>query len=90
MKELAMATATVTSKGQVTIPAETRKRLRLVAGSKIDFVQNAAGETVVRTKTLDIRELRGFFKYDGPPVSLEDMDRGIAKAVVERYKRSLE
>jgi FAD/FMN-containing dehydrogenase len=74
-----MATATVTS-----------KRLRLVAGSKIDFVQNAAGETVVRAKTGDIRELRGFFKYDGPPVSLEDMDRGIAEAVVERYKRSLE
>lgn len=84
-----MPTATVTSKGQVTIPAETRKRLRLVAGSKIDFVQNAAGETVVRTKTGDIRELRGFFKYDGPPVSLDDMNRTIRKSASERYKRSL-
>lgn len=84
-----MPTATMTSKGQITIPAETRKRLRLVPGSKVDFVQNETGETVLRTKTGDIRELRGFFKYDGPPVSLEDMDRGIAEAVVERYKRSL-
>lgn len=84
-----MPTATVTSKGQVTIPAETRKRLRLVAGSKIDFVQNAAGETVVRAKTGDIRELRGFLKYDGPSVSIEDMNAAIGEAVVESFKRSI-
>lgn len=85
-----MPTATVTSKGQVTIPAETRKRLRLVPGSKIDFVQNAAGETVVRRKTGDIRALRGILKYDGPPVSIEDMNKAIEEAVVSRYLRSLE
>ena len=85
-----MPTATVTSKGQVTIPAETRKRLRLVPGSKIDFVQNAAGETVVRAKTGDIRALRGILKYDGPPVSIEDMNKAIEEAVVSRYLRSLE
>lgn len=84
-----MSTATVTSKGQVTIPAETRKRLRLVPGSKIDFVQNAAGETVVRAKTGDIRALRGILKYDGPPVSIEEMNKAIGRAVVESFKRSI-
>ena len=84
-----MPTATVTSKGQVTIPAETRKRLRLVPGSKIDFVQNAAGETVVRAKTGDIRALRGILKYDGPPVSIEEMNKAIGRAVVESFKRSI-
>lgn len=84
-----MPTATVTSKGQVTIPAETRKRLRLVAGSKIDFVQNAAGETVVRAKTGDIRALRGILKYDGPPVSIEEMNEAIGRAVVESFERSI-
>jgi antitoxin PrlF len=82
-----MPTATLTSKGQITIPAETRKRLRLVPGSKIDFVQNAAGETVLRTKTGDIRRLKGFIKYSGPPVSLEDIDRGIATSVSDRLRR---
>ena len=84
-----MATATVTSKGQITIPAETRKRLRLVPGSKVDFVQNEKGETVLRAKTSDIRKLRGFFKYDGPPVSIEDMDKAVRQAATESFKRSV-
>lgn len=83
-----MPIATMTSKGQITIPAETRARLRLVPGTKIDFVQNERGETVLRPKTGDIRALRGFIKYKGPPVSLEDIDRGIAEAVAERLRRS--
>jgi antitoxin PrlF len=82
-----MATATVTSKGQVTIPAETRARLRLVPGSRISFEQNEAGETVVRTQTNDIRSLRGILKYNGPPKSLEEIDIGIALAVKERLDR---
>jgi AbrB family looped-hinge helix DNA binding protein len=82
-----MAIATVTSKGQVTIPAETRTRLRLVPGSIISFEENAAGETVVKAQMKDIRSLRGFLKYDGPPKSLEEIDQGIAKAVKERLDR---
>ena len=85
-----MPTATVTSKGQITIPAETRARLRLVAGSKVDFVQNVAGETVLRTKTGDIRALKGIIKYHGPPVSIEEMNKGIEEAAVSRYLRTLE
>jgi len=77
----------MTSKGQITIPAETRARLRLVPGTKIAFVQNEQGETVLRPKTGDIRALRGFIKYEGPPLSLEDMDRAIGKAVTERLRR---
>lgn len=82
-----MATATMTSKGQVTIPAETRARLRLVPGSKLHFEQNENGETVLRTKTGDIRNLRGFIKYDGPPKTLEEIDAGIAAAITERVNR---
>ena len=82
-----MPTTTMTSKGQVTIPAATRARLRLVPGSTISFEENAAGETVVRTQTKDIRSLRGFLKYDGPPKSLEEIDGGIAMAVKERLDR---
>ena len=84
-----MATATMTSKGQVTIPAAVRKKLRLHPGSKIDFVENAAGETVVRAKTGSIRDLYGFIKYDGPPVSIEEMNEAIAQAAVERFERSI-
>ena len=84
-----MATATVTSKGQVTIPAAVRRRLRLRAGSKIDFVENKAGETVIRPKTGDIRKLYGIVKYDGPPLTIEEMDDAIGAAVVEDFERSV-
>jgi antitoxin PrlF len=84
-----MPTATVTSKGQITIPSETRARLRLVPGTKVDFVQNAAGETVIRPKTGDIRALRGILKYDGPPVSIEEMNAAIGRAISESFKQSV-
>ena len=82
-----MATATMTSKGQITIPAEVRAKFRLSAGTRVDFVENGAGELVLRPKKGDVRALRGIIKYDGPPVSIEDIDRGIAEAVAERLKR---
>src|SRR5207244_2680500 len=64
----AMTIATMTSKGQITIPAATRSKLRLAPGSKVDFVENEAGEIVLRPIAGDIRRLRGIVKYDGAPV----------------------
>jgi antitoxin PrlF len=84
-----MPTATMTSKGQFTMPAEVRTRLRLVPGSKIDIVVNAAGETVIRPRTGDIRRLKGIIKYDGPPVSIEDMNEAIGDAIAEDFIRSI-
>ena len=78
----------MTSKGQITIPVAVRKRLRLRAGSKVDFVENKAGELVLKPRTGDIRELRGIVKYDGPPMSIADMNDVIADAAVERFLRS--
>ncbi|MDQ2859310.1 MAG: AbrB/MazE/SpoVT family DNA-binding domain-containing protein [Pseudomonadota bacterium] len=82
-----MTTATMTSKGQITVPADVRARFHLTAGTKIDFAAGQAGEIVMRPKTGDIRELRGIVKHDGPPVSIEDMNIGIGKAVAARLKR---
>jgi len=82
-----MSTATMTSKGQITIPAEIRARFRLEAGAKVDFVVTDNGDLVMRPKTRDIRDLRNSVKYDGPPVSVEEIDQGIAAAIAERMKR---
>lgn len=82
-----MPVATMTSKGQITIPSDIRSRFRLLPGVKVDFGVNASGEIVMRPKTRDIRELRGILKHLGPPLSLEDLDRGIAEAVAERTAR---
>lgn len=84
-----MPTMTMTSKGQFTMPASERARLRLVPGSKVDIVVNAAGETVLKPRTGDIRALRGIIKYDGPPVSIEEMNEAIGRAIVESYEQSI-
>jgi antitoxin PrlF len=76
-----MATATMTSKGQITIPIETRRRLKLVAGLKVEFIENEHGDIVLRPKTVDIRTLRGCIRYEGPAVSLEEMERAIARGL---------
>jgi AbrB family looped-hinge helix DNA binding protein len=80
--------ATMTSKGQITIPIATRSKLRLAPGSKIDFVENEAGEIVLKPVVGDIRRLRGIVRYDGAPVSVEDMNRAIGDAAAESFRRS--
>ncbi len=83
-----MITITMTSKGRITLPAATRAKLRLAAGSKFLVFENDRGEIVLKPKTGDIRRLRGVLKYDGPPVTIEDMNAEIGKAAAESFKRS--
>jgi antitoxin PrlF len=85
-----MTIATLTSKRQITLPADACAKLRLVKGSKVDVAVNEAGEIVLRPKTGDIRRLRGILKYDGPPVSIEEMNEAILKAASKRFRESVE
>jgi antitoxin PrlF len=57
-----MSEATVTSKGQITIPAEIRKALGLDAGERVVFTQLSDGTTVMRAKKRSIVELRGLLE----------------------------
>ncbi len=84
-----MTTATMTSKGQITVPANVREALRLVPGSKLDFIKQPDGSYKILTKTGDIRQLRGIVKYDGPAVSIDDMNDAIAAGAAKRFRRSL-
>jgi AbrB family looped-hinge helix DNA binding protein len=49
--------ATITEKGQVTIPVEIRRKLSLVAGSKLEFDPNAL--FVKATKAVKIEQMEG-------------------------------
>lgn len=69
--------STITSRGQTTLPKEVRDALDLKAGDRVRyFIYD--GEVRI-APVLPIERLFGILKYDGPPVSLEDMDRGIAE-----------
>jgi antitoxin PrlF len=80
--------ATLTSKGQVTIPKEVREHLRARAGSKLRYTLASDGSVVVRPAMLSIRRLFGILGKPPRRATLEDMDAGIRRAVVERYLRS--
>ncbi len=74
-----MAEATVTSKGQVTIPAEIRRAMGLTAGERVVFTQLDDGTTVFRAKRRSILELRGLLKPargSKRPVAIKDMNIG--------------
>lgn len=59
--------ATVTSKGQVTIPKKVRERLGLDAGSKVTFILRD-GESIMLPKPEEpleeLRELRSEISFD--------------------------
>jgi antitoxin PrlF len=54
-----MPTATVTSKGQVTIPREVRRQMGVSAGDRIDFVRMEDGHFAVVPASHSIRSLKG-------------------------------
>ena len=80
-----MAAATLTSKGQTTIPKEIREFLGIGPGDKLDFVVESDGRVILRPATLDVRQLRGMLKRSGrKTVTLEEMDKAIAAGVARR------
>lgn len=80
-----MPIATVTSKGQITIPVEVRRALGLEAGSRIDFVYVREGIVEMVPVTGSVRALRGVVQAPaGRPVTLEQMDEAIAAGAAGR------
>jgi AbrB family looped-hinge helix DNA binding protein len=77
-----MTVATMTSKGQITIPKEIRDELGLEPGTKVSFVRLGPGEVRLRVKRGSLKDLAGILKYDGPPISIEEMDEAIAEGAI--------
>ncbi len=75
-----MPSATVTSKGQVTIPKSIRRALRVAEGDRLDFVVEQEGRVVVRVGAADVSELKGLLRRPGRrAVSVEAMNAAIAR-----------
>lgn len=73
-----MPTATLTSKGQVTIPKQVRQRLHLASGDKIEFVLQEDGTALLRPMGHSVRELFGLLSpTDQPAPSLEEIEESI-------------
>lgn len=84
-----MPTATVTSKGQLTIPIEVRKALGIKPGTKVDFYEGEKGEYIFRPRTGSIRDLEGCLPKLDHIVTIEEMDEAIGDAIAESFLRSV-
>lgn len=78
--DIALYKATVTSKGQITIPAEVREALGVKPGQKLAFLPGNNGEFRVR-RVHSILDLAGCVSYSGPPVTIEEMNQTISDHV---------
>jgi antitoxin PrlF len=80
--------ATMTSKGQVTLPKEIRSRLGLETGAKLDFVFQEDGTVIIRPVTRTALGLSGMLRRPGQrPVSVKRMNEGIADHLAEKHGR---
>ncbi len=74
-----MVTATITSKGQITIPSSVRAALNLDVGSKVEFVENADGSFTFLPLNQNVQILKGVLQAPKQPVSIDDINEAIAK-----------
>lgn len=74
-----MAIATMTSKGQTTIPQEIRSFLGLHTGDKLEFIIEDGGRVVLAPLTIHVSELKGMLPKPKKSISVEQMNKAIAK-----------
>jgi AbrB family looped-hinge helix DNA binding protein len=83
-----MATSTMTSKGQTTVPKDIRDAMKLKPGDEVHW-SIESGRAIMRAKNRTAKDLAGFLHRPGQKVAiLEEIDEAIANAVIERDARS--
>jgi AbrB family looped-hinge helix DNA binding protein len=78
-QETLMATATLTTKGQITIPVEVRASLGVDAGDRVEFVEVAPGRYEFIAAIRSVTALKGMFGKPRKAVSIDDMNAAIAR-----------
>ncbi|MBA4109658.1 MAG: AbrB family transcriptional regulator [Leptothrix sp. (in: Bacteria)] len=74
-----MSESTVTSKGQITIPADIRKAMGLSTQDRVVFTPLQDGTVVMRAKTRSMADLKGLLKRPrgSTKVAIDDMNIGL-------------
>ena len=83
-----MSTAKLTTKGQITIPADVRRLLNVQAGDRVEFVQIEPGRFELVPATRSVRELKGLFGKPGRTVSIDEMNQTIAERGAQAGQRT--
>ena len=76
-----MLKSTVTKKGQTTLPKPVRDTLGVQAGDRVCYIVLDGEVRILPVRP--IRRLFGALKYDGPPVTVEEMEQAAANGAFE-------
>ncbi|MBI3927761.1 MAG: type II toxin-antitoxin system PrlF family antitoxin [Armatimonadetes bacterium] len=74
-----MPEATLTSKGQITLPVAIRKHLQVKPGDRVCFLIDDDGRVTVWPVTASVTSLKGIIPRPPQPVSLDDMEQAIQR-----------
>jgi len=75
-------TATVTSKGQITLPVEARRRMGIHAGTKLEFIIRDDDRLEVVKVGGSIRALKGALPRPARTLSLQEMEAAIGQGAL--------
>ncbi|MBD2114509.1 MULTISPECIES: AbrB/MazE/SpoVT family DNA-binding domain-containing protein [Cyanophyceae] len=75
-----MFSTTVTDTGQITLPDEIRQHLKLVSGSRVEFVIDESGQVKIFPLTVAIETLSGILRRPNTsPATQDDMDAAVSE-----------
>ncbi len=81
-----MALATLTTKGQLTIPKKIRESLKLHAGDKIEIIVTAKREAIIRPISKKVDDIFcKLHKENRKPVSLEAINDAIRNRMKNKF-----
>ena len=83
-------TIKLSSKGQVVIPKAIREQLHWEAGTELTIVPTGHGvllQPSIKKGKHNLVDLRGMLKYEGPPISLEELCKPVDLGKVDTGKK---
>ena len=84
-----MTTATISSKGQITIPVHIRKEMKVNPGSKVEFIPTERGYEMVACKPTTTHDLVGMLSGGKTALSIEEINEATRKAGARRGMKGL-
>lgn len=77
-----MQRSKIGAKGQVTIPKKIRETLQVRPGDTVCYLVEQDG---VRIKKMGgIKDIKAMVDYDGPPISIDEMDDAVLEYAVRK------
>ena len=75
-----MTTATISSKGQITIPIHIRREMKMNPGSKVEFLPTERGYEMVVCEPTTASDLVGMLSGGKTTLSIEEINEATRKA----------